>query len=133
MKKVLVLVTLLFFAVSSLCFADILKTKANLRKAPSQKSELVKLLEPGTEYNKVSEKGSWLEITTSTGDTGWIWAKNVKHVVKAPAEKAVKTTEQAVGKTTEQPKVKEEVKKDVTQPSTETEKKPAPTEEKKTE
>jgi len=123
MKKLLVLVTFLVFAFSAVCFAEVIKNKTNLKKEAKTTAEVIKELEPGTEYTVKSEQGIWKEITTSTGDTGWISLKTAKHETKSHVKKTTNTEEKTMVKKTETKKdvnapVGTETKPETTQPTT---------------
>jgi uncharacterized protein YgiM (DUF1202 family) len=70
----------------------VVKRNVNLRSKSSTSSDIIKTLKSGDQLNLVSTSKSngFYQVTTSDGQTGWVWAKNIK-IQASPANSPTST------------------------------------------
>jgi hypothetical protein len=64
----------------------VVKRNVNLRSESSTSSDILKTLKPGDQLNLVSttKSNGFYQVTTSDGQTGWVWARNIKILGASP-------------------------------------------------
>ncbi|MGA2098098.1 MAG: SH3 domain-containing protein [Candidatus Acidiferrum sp.] len=87
MKRLLHLLIVCFLWITAASAQTaVVKRNVNLRSESSTSSDIIETLKPGDQLNLVSttKSNGFYQVTTSDGQKGWVWARNIKILGASP-------------------------------------------------